>query len=385
MSQKNSLVLHIGTEKTGTTAIQEFLYLNTNRYADKGVIIPNCIGNKNHYLFTCCFYSNQRHDDLTRMLGMNNIKERIRKKGIILNRLMEQVSNATAKKFIISSEHLHSRLSQDLEVESLFNFVSSLFATVDVVVYVRNPLETALSAWSTAVKYGSTFASLPAPSEPYTRNLCMHKESILRWGKYFGESNVHIRLFRKDAFLGNNLLRDFTDACNIDFSDEMMLPPKLNEKLGYDGILFLGQINKILDSDFLLCRDLIPYFEKYFSTSPEYIPSTKEISEYSHYYNHSDQWVKEYYFPSFNSLWGDSKYSLVQPQSDQIDQESSIIQRTYSHEEVTRLLSLFAEAWKNKNGCIHSLESETARKSEEIKLHKDKIKSISNIIREIVT
>ena len=50
MSSNLSLVLHIGTEKTGTTAIQEFLRLNANKYIDKGVVIPDYLGGA-HSLF----------------------------------------------------------------------------------------------------------------------------------------------------------------------------------------------------------------------------------------------------------------------------------------------------------------------------------------------
>ena len=44
------LVLHIGTEKTGTTSIQEFLKKNRDKLRKKGVYIPQSpmVGNGNH-------------------------------------------------------------------------------------------------------------------------------------------------------------------------------------------------------------------------------------------------------------------------------------------------------------------------------------------------
>jgi len=392
MSSKPSLVLHIGTEKTGTTAIQEFLRLNAKRYTDKGVIIPGYLGWSNHSLFTCCFYSSQRKDEISLMHGMNDIEARSRIRDETLTRLKDQVSGSTSAKFIISSEHLHSRLTDELEIESLFEFASPLFNSVEVLLYIRKPIDTAVSSWSTSVKSGSCSTSLPNPSNPYIHNLCMHKESIMRWSKYFGESNVHVRLFRKDVFFRNDLICDFAASCGIDFPDNMILPPKVNEKLGFDGILFLSEINKqvpaVLDDRINPARrNLCSYFEQHFSRSPSYIPSINEVVEYSEYYRHSDQWVKRKYFNHLDSLWDDVNHSLLQPHINEVnaevDRDLDIIQRRYSHEEVSRLLSLFAQVWIDKHNRIISLESQTSQKSEEIEMLKDNIKTIANQLRDI--
>jgi len=47
---KRSLYIHIGTHKTGSTAIQSFLTLNKNIMQEFGVLYPN--KSENHYLIT---------------------------------------------------------------------------------------------------------------------------------------------------------------------------------------------------------------------------------------------------------------------------------------------------------------------------------------------
>lgn len=385
MCSNPSLVLHIGTEKTGTTAIQEFLRLNANKYIDKGVVIPDYLGGA-HSLFACCFYSNQRQDEISLAHKMNNAEARNRIRNETLTRFKSQVSNAKTAKFVISSEHLHSRLTDKLEIKELFEFVSPLFDSIKIILYIRKPIDAAISSWSTAVKYGVVSTSLPSPSDPYIHNNSMHKESILRWGKYFGETNICVRLFRKDAFHQNNLIHDFTASCDIDYSDDMILPPKVNERLGYDGILFLSEINKqlplVINNELNPVRqNLHAYFEQHFRSSPPYIPSMEEVVEYADYFCHSDQWVKENYFNHLDSLWDDTNDSLMQPQinevNTEVDRDLDMTRKRYSREEVSRLLSLFAQAWTDKHNRIIALESETSLKTEEIRILKNKIKGTS--------
>lgn len=323
---------------------------------------------------------------------MNNIEVRNRIRNETLTRFKDQVSAMRSAKFIISSEHFHSRLTDEQEIQKLFEFVSPLFDSVKIILYIRKPIDAAISSWSTAVKYGVVSTSLPSPSDPYIHNNSMHKESILRWGKYFGKANICVRLFRKDCFHQNDLILDFTKSCAINFSDDMILPPRENERLGVDGILLMSEINKQLPLVIgnrinPVRRNLPAYFERFFSCSPPYIPSMEEVVEYSDYFRHSDQWVKENYFNHLDSLWGDGNDSLIQSQinvvNTELDRDLDMTRKKYSREEVFRLLSLLAQVWIDKHNQIITLESENSQKSEEVKMLKDKIKIIADTIQNI--
>ena len=48
MSFKRSLLIHIGTEKTGTSTLQEFLHFNREVFAQHGVVYLKSPGLKSH-------------------------------------------------------------------------------------------------------------------------------------------------------------------------------------------------------------------------------------------------------------------------------------------------------------------------------------------------
>ncbi|QPN63441.1 hypothetical protein H8F25_00585 [Synechococcus sp. CBW1004] len=307
--------------------------------------------------------------------GMNSLEERSRKRSETLSRLIQHTLCHPEGTFLISSEHLHSRLTNEEEIESLARFLSPLFDSVTIVLYIRKPIDTAISAWSTGVKCGLTGTSLPSPSNPYIHNLCMHKESILRWSNYFGESNLCVRLFRRDALFKNDLIHDFVESCGIGFSSDMIIPPKTNEKLGLDGILFLAEVNKVLpliidNKPNPVRGNIANYFSKHFSDSPAYIPSEDEVLSYSSYYNHSDLWVKDNYFGHLDSLWGEeSRFPMVQAKNDNLIWDADIKSDSrlgYSPESVSRLLTLLSQVWVDKSHRIISLESENLRLMDEL-------------------
>ena len=63
-------LVHIGLEKTGTTAIQEFLQINKQLLLEEHRIwVADYLGQGSQWLLATLAYENQRDDDLTRTLG----------------------------------------------------------------------------------------------------------------------------------------------------------------------------------------------------------------------------------------------------------------------------------------------------------------------------
>lgn len=390
MNTKPSLVLHIGTEKTGTSTIQEFLRLNRKGYADQGVIIPDYLGSPNLPLFTCCFYSDQRHDEVSMICGMNDMDVRRRRRDQTLSRFKDQIKSTNSGKFVLSSELLQSRLVFEQEIQSLYDFLSPLFHAISVILYIRKPIETAVSWWSTQVKYGHVMGSLPSPSDPYVANLCMHKETILRWSNCFGKSNISVRLFRQDTFFKNDLIHDFILASDIDYPRDVIMPPVMNQKMGLDGLLFLSKINKKIPL-FGMYRinpfrqNLTTYFLKHFSRSSPYVPSTRDHIEYLNWYDYSNHWVKCEYFDHLSSLWGDSDdfslTNLTEEINTEVDRDQDILNEHYLREDVSRLLSLFTQVWLDKHKKIFLLEAEVLQKAKEVNVLSNRIKILEDAIR----
>ena len=67
------LILHIGTEKTGSTAIQRFLARQGRWLSLQGFRLPQSLGAVEHRRFALLFYQPGQFDDLTQQEGLDNL------------------------------------------------------------------------------------------------------------------------------------------------------------------------------------------------------------------------------------------------------------------------------------------------------------------------
>ena len=157
------LILHIGTEKTGTSTIQKFLGLNRAELLHQGFRVPistreNNFG-ENQRWFPALFYPIEFSDDfITNEFGDNANLRRKR----ILNKLEEfknEIVKTNAKNYIISSEHLSSRLKDVNSITTLKEVMLDLFDDIEILLYIRNPINHAISQISTEAKSGRDIIS----------------------------------------------------------------------------------------------------------------------------------------------------------------------------------------------------------------------------------
>ena len=65
-----ALILHIGTEKTGTTSIQEFLAINRAALAEQGLHVPEFLGARSHRWAAYMAENADRVDGFSRQIGL---------------------------------------------------------------------------------------------------------------------------------------------------------------------------------------------------------------------------------------------------------------------------------------------------------------------------
>jgi hypothetical protein len=312
------LILHIGTEKTGTTSIQEFLGINRAALAEQGLHVPEFLGARSHRWAAYMAENVDRIDGFSRQIGLaEDVEKRQGRKQEIRAQLEEEVARHPGCRWLISSEHLQSRLTTREEVERLADILKPLFSDIRILVYLRHPLATAISYWSMRVKGG---APLPALGEPgsFGHHICDHRGILERWLAAFPSSSFCVRLFERQSFEAGDLIRDFCAAAGIDWQPGLQMPPRLNETLSYQAIRLLARINEqvprwingqinpnraALASSFLEC----------FASFPAYRPSRSELERYSAFYRNSEEWVRATFFPQRSQLWADLE---VRPDDD---------------------------------------------------------------------
>jgi len=133
--------LHIGTEKTGTTTIQNFFDLNRIILLEKGYIYTKNAGRTNHTLLAVAAYNLHRRDEFTRLYGLDtNAELKLFQKNVIASLKDEiesiQIDYRNAKSIVFSSEHIQSRLTEIEEIERLKQILIHL-GIVDICVAGR--------------------------------------------------------------------------------------------------------------------------------------------------------------------------------------------------------------------------------------------------------
>ncbi len=225
-------VIHIGTEKTGTTTIQEFLHLNRDKLANQGVAYLRSPGLRNNRKLATYCMKNNKLDDQIKDMGILSGAKRNEWKAKFRQNFEQEIKNLDEKisSVIISSEHFHSRLITKDEVKNLLDLLSMYCNDIKILVYLRRQDQVAVSRYSTMVKFGDTRSNVfpdVSPNDPYYN----YYDLIERWVSVFGKQNIDIRIFDKHKFVNGDLLQDFIYATGLIESDNFVIPEKQNEKM----------------------------------------------------------------------------------------------------------------------------------------------------------
>lgn len=129
----------------------------------------------------------------------------------------------TAKKthhlYVITSEHLHSRVRKQEEIARLYKYLVGVFDEVEVVCYFRDQFDVAISYFSTALQNNSStsveaFVEQAKPENYYYNYL----QIADNWAGVFGKENCNFRIYDRSKFTNNDIRFDFLSVmgCNID-------------------------------------------------------------------------------------------------------------------------------------------------------------------------
>lgn len=240
-------IIHIGTEKTGTTTIQHFLQRNRDLLATLGIVYPRTPGLINHRALAVYVKNEFKQEDGFILENNLSAPERLQLwKTNFQTRLQAELRqlDAGVHSVIFSSEHLHSRLPGEEGIQNLKALLSPWFEEIEILVYLRRQDQLAVSAYSTKLKVGKTpneilDLNVDPQSHYYNYNIFLNK-----WRSVFGRPHIKVIFYEPVTFRNTDLISGFLASTGIPDNEQWVRPQRLNEKLSWQSQHLLRRYNK---------------------------------------------------------------------------------------------------------------------------------------------
>ncbi len=239
------ICLHIGLEKTGTTAIQHFLASNRQALQSKGFYFPTSPGPYSHVRLAAYCHDHDRKKHLAQMLGINDAQAITSFRTTFAADFDKEISKRRGK-IILSSEHCSSRLNSRSEIQALRDFLATYDDNPKIIVYLRRQDELLESTYSTSVKAGRT-EPFKIPTAAAAKHRYDYWHLLQLWSASFGKQNIAVRLFEDAVTKHGSIIEDFAEAVGMTFSLAGFTRPSIqNRRLGCDTVEFLRLLNQAL-------------------------------------------------------------------------------------------------------------------------------------------
>ena len=219
------IYLHIGTAKTGSSALQAFFYKNAKLLEDNGIYYPLEYGGIPFNNF---------------LLSGGNLGPLILEKDNHDDELVEIISSLLDKYKVIllSSEYLWDHFDYRMEI---FNGLSKLNCTVEIIVYLRPQVDYIESMYRESVEnLYSTYVELDDFFEAINSNRSVQSEQedsvqrIINGVKYyqrisklcdiFGKKHIHVKIYERSQMKHQDIYEDFLDVLGIQIDNSYIYP-----------------------------------------------------------------------------------------------------------------------------------------------------------------
>ncbi|MDE6851882.1 MAG: hypothetical protein K2J67_05270 [Lachnospiraceae bacterium] len=224
-----TLYLHIGTPKTGTSALQHFCASNRKVLEQKGIYYPDLgfrfpdIGkNRNAHFLSYKEYINKKEKRRDQ-----DAEQKIRTEGI--QKLEEAFQ--THDTVLLSDEHIWNEKEMTAEtLPALKNHFAELGISIKIIVYLRRQDQVIQSFWAQKIKESSaiTFESY-MKKEKYLFFRLDYAARIQEFVDIVGRENMIVRCYEKQQYLGGQktIMSDFLHIFGLNITDEFVNSEKV--------------------------------------------------------------------------------------------------------------------------------------------------------------
>ena len=239
------LVLHIGMQKTGSSALQHFFHMNQEELRRRGIVYPR-LSEFSDIHFPGVSY----HNCVSAFLGdFPSTFPSLGPDG--LERLLTYINNSEST-VLLSAEDF-SRILDLRELANAFArfrpriviylreqtaWVESMYNQRNKILFERN---SDLLFKKDVLTHQRLFEFLKV--ERYTP-LLQYDKLLQRWSDVFEAENIIVRPFAKEEMIGGNLMTDFMASIGIDDIRGCTLPPRINENFANGWIKIFQEIDQ---------------------------------------------------------------------------------------------------------------------------------------------
>jgi len=232
------ILLHIGTGKTGTSSIQNLLFLNRQLLRDR------CSAD-----YLDCGRSSSEHFGETIHAHYPVVRWLLERDSRSLSALKNAIEQSHCERILLSCEDFFHHLD-----EERVNVLQGLLAKFDVriICYVRRQDLYIESAWKQQAKVGALRMPFAMFLERHTQAKFLgevhanYHRMLEKWTAAFGRDAIRVRVFDSSEFVGRDLVDDFMDACGIgdkSLVKSLQRPPRTNIALPSELAELLRRVN----------------------------------------------------------------------------------------------------------------------------------------------
>jgi hypothetical protein len=257
---KRTAIVHIGLEKTGSTAIQKWLAANHGLLQENGILMPKSIGYPNHTkLVAACLDEGVVDNIKSYHLFVAGLSEQGFRSRVFAE-LQREIVAAPAgwHMLLITSELISSRLSSPAEIQRLLTQVQPYVDHVHFVVFLRRQDQLALSRFSSILRSGhagfddlfvnyspSNFLRLPDGREISDDLFFYDFERILERFEGLPSTSIDVNVYGCCNPVGV-----LAEMLQLDARSDVIQRERHNSALSADAQYILSQLNAIVPVQF---------------------------------------------------------------------------------------------------------------------------------------
>lgn len=298
---RTTVYLHIGTWKTGTTAIQEFCKINQDYLREHGIVFPDEARAGIQHAPLAWFFGQGYHEKVKSLEGDPWLD------------LLPYIGEVD--KILLSSEMLYRPCVDEDIAGAIKEKLNG--AVIKVIVSFRNQIDMSASAYAQLIKRG--FSTPPFERWIEEKSSFFYDRQLKQLWKNFGREDVIVRIYDKSSIKGFRNFREFFEILGVEFDEKKLefperesnpsLPNNLlelcREANEYSGDVEVNRIRNIFLRDLMLSNGVS-------STVGEKLSYSDRKRIFKRYRKSNQKLAKmlgsqyPYVFPDFEDL-GDKK------------------------------------------------------------------------------